>query len=148
MSALPKTATPDLLIGMIHDPLSWALWPAAKAMLTPALERGGEDWAKTEAALSADEMRLWAVIEDGTLTAATVTRISVGNRGEVVEVFLVGGEGYERWLAPLNDQIEQAARDIGCVEMRAWGRSGWKKPLAALGWSAVAVAYEKDLTHG
>lgn len=145
MSALPKTETPELLIGMIRDPLSWSLWPQARAMLTPALERGGEDWGKVEAEIGSGDMQIWAVVEDGILTAATATRISMGSRGEVVEVFLVGGEGHVRWLAPLNDRIEQAARDIGCVSMRAWGRAGWKKPLAALGWTAAAVAYEKAL---
>lgn len=146
MSALPSTSPPELLIGMIADPLAWAFWPAAKAMLSPALELGGEDWTRTERDLASSAMQLWAVIEDGILAAATVTRISAGNRGEVVEVFLVGGEGYPRWLAALNGQIEQAAREIGCVAMRAWGRAGWKKPLAELGWSASMMAYEKVLS--
>jgi hypothetical protein len=146
MSALPSTSPPELLIGMIADPLAWAFWPAAKAMLTPALVQGDEEWPDVERELGTEARQLWAVVESGFLSATMITRIAQTNRGEVVEIFLVGGEGYPRWLAALNDQVEASAREIGCVGMRAWGRAGWSKPLRALGWKVETVAYEKALT--
>lgn len=144
MSALPKTETPDLLIGMIHAPLSWEHWPAAKAFLDPALMRSDEDWSEIEASLAKETHQLWAVMEGGNLLAAAVTRVALARGGEVAEVYLVGGHDFERWIGALNGEIETAARQIGCIGMRAYGREGWRKPLAALGWRVNAIAYQRD----
>lgn len=141
MSALPKPD--DLTIGLIHDPLSWAHWPVAKAFLDPALMMGDEDWPEVEAALTANEQQLWAVMDGNTVIAAAVTRIALTRGGEVVEVYLVGGDDYRRWIAALNDTIEVASREIGCVAMRAYGRLGWLKTLTGLGWRPKVLAYEK-----
>lgn len=148
MSALPKNETPDLLIGMIRDPLSWSNWPEAKAFLHPALMRGDEDWPQIEASLAANEHQLWAVMEGGDLLAAAVTRVARARDGAVAEVYLVGGVDFERWIAALDATIEESARDIGCIGMRAYGRDGWRKTLKALGWGVSAVAYQKDFAHG
>lgn len=152
MSALPKIEDSELLIGMIAAPLSWSHWLTARRMLLPAAERGGEDWSAIERELSSEAMQLWAVLTtkggdpSSEPTAFAVTRIALTRDGQVAEVFLVGGGDHGAWLERLSAAIEDAARGIGCVAMRAWGRAGWKKPLAALGWSQVAVAYEKALS--
>jgi len=145
MSALPKTEPPELLIGMIRDPLSWSMWPAAKAFLHPALMQGDENWPEIEASLSADEHQLWAVMEGGDLLAAAVTRVALARDGEIAEVYLVGGHDFERWIGALDATIEESARQIGCVAMRAYGREGWRKTLRGLGWGVNAVAYQKEL---
>jgi hypothetical protein len=143
MSALPKT--PELLIGMIHAPLGWELWPSAKAMLHPALMLGDEDWPEVERDLSTNAMQLWAVMEGGDLLAAAVTRVAQARDGKVAEVYLIGGADSRDWLGPLNDQIEESARDIGCIAMRAYGREGWKRQLGAMGWKVRTVAFELAL---
>lgn len=144
MSALPKPD--DLTIGMIRDPLSWVHWPIAKAFLHHALMQGDEDWPEVEAALSNNEQQLWAVMDGNAVIAAAVTRIALTRGGEVVEVYLVGGDDFRRWIAALNDTIEVSAREIGCVAMRAYGRMGWLKTLGRLGWKAKTLAFEKPLT--
>jgi hypothetical protein len=144
MSALPKTEPPELLIGMIRDPLSWALWPAAKAFLHPALMLGDENWPEVEASFQINEHQLWAVMEGGDLLAAAVTRVALARDGRVAEVYLVGGQDFERWIGALDATIESSARDLGCVGMRAYGRPGWKKTLGDLGWRVNAVAFQKD----
>lgn len=143
MSALPRTD--DLVIGLIHDPLSWEHWPTAKAFLHPALMLSDEDWGEVEAELSANTQQLWAVMDGMNMIAAAVTRIPLTREGKVVEVYLVGGRDFKRWIAPLNDTIEQASRDHGCIAMRSYGRSGWTPTLQALGWKVKAVTYEKVL---
>lgn len=143
MSALPKTH--DLLIGMIRGPLSWEHWPAAKAMLHPALLTGDEDWPEVEASLQANNHQLWAVMEGGDLLAAAVTRVARARGGKVAEVYLVGGHDFERWIAALDATIEESARDIGCMAMRAYGREGWRKTLKAQGWTVSALAFQKEL---
>lgn len=143
MSALPKED--DLLIGMIRDPLSWEHWPIAKAFLHPALMQGDEDWPEVEAALTSNEQQLWAIMDGSRVIASAVTRIALTRGGEVVEVYLVGGDDHRRWLAALNDTIAVSARDVGCIAMRAYGRVGWLKSLGRLGWKAKTVAYERKL---
>lgn len=143
MSALPKQD--DLTIGMIRDPLSWDHWPIAKAFLDPALMQGDEDWPEVEDDLAWDRKQLWAVMDGEALIASAITRFSLTRGGEVVEVYLVGGNDYNRWLAALNDLIESGARELGCIAMRAYGRRGWINPLRALGWRESFIAYEKAL---
>lgn len=145
MSALPKSDTPSLLIGMIRDPLQWERWTEARAMLHPALMLSDEDWPAVERDLISNAHQLWVVMEGGDLLAAAVTRVAISRGGEVAEVYLVGGSDFTRWLAELNATIEASARAIGCTAMRSYGREGWKKPLAALGWKVRTVAYEKAL---
>lgn len=132
-------------IGMVADPLAWADWPAAKAMLHPALMAGDEDWPEVERDLASNAKQLWAVLDKGRLIAAAVTRVALTRLGEVAEVYLVGGRDYRRWIKPLNDTIEASARDIGCVAIRAYGRIGWRDILKMMGWKVSFIAYERAL---
>ena len=145
MRAALQSTSADLVIGRIGAPLAWSRWAEAKAFLTPALDRSDEEWPEVEAALSTDSMQLWVVLDGDAMKAATVTRIAQTKRGEVVEVYLVGGAGMEEWLAPLNDEIEAQAREIGCVALRSYGRKGWTPSLTRLGWREIATAFEKAL---
>lgn len=135
----------DLQIGMIADPLSWALWPVAKAYLDPALAESDQHWPEAEADLASEATQLWVVQRGGDLLAAAVTRITQGRKGEVAEVFLVGGRDFRRWIGPLNDVIATSARQIGCVALRAYGRIGWRDILKAFGWRLSFVGYEMEL---
>ena len=145
MRAIRQNISEKLLIGRIESPVTWPRWAEARALLHPALMRSDEDWPEIETELATEGMQLWVVLDGNAMLAAAVTRIAQTRGGEVVEIFLVGGAGYARWIGPLNDEIEEQSRDIGCVAMRAWGRKGWTNILADLGWKAGAVAYEKAL---
>ena len=134
-----------LEIGMVADPLSSMFWPEAKAALHPALMQSDEDWPEVERDLSANDNQLWIVRHGSGILAAAVTRIAKTRGGEVVEVYLVGGADYLRWIAALHDAIEKAARSINCIGMRAYGRRGWERSLSKLGWQSKAVTYEKVL---
>jgi hypothetical protein len=136
----------DLQIGMIADPLAWPKWPEAKAFLDPALMASDEDWPAVEQQLSSDHAQLWAINgEGGDLRGCAVTRWHTARSGDVVEVFLVGGEGYRDWIGPLDRIIALAAKTGGAVGLRAYGRIGWVKPLAAQGWRVGCVCYERAL---
>lgn len=145
MRALRNPEPDNLLIGRIGAPLSWCRWPEAKALLTPALATSDEEWPSVEADLQTGDCQLWAVFDGNLMLAAAVTRIAQTKRGEVVEIYLVGGTDYARWIAPLNDEIEDEARQIGCTAIRAFGRKGWTNILSDLGWKPGAIAYEKAL---
>lgn len=87
---------------------------------------------------------LWAVFEDGRPIAAATARVTTDR---TVEVILVGGSGFRKWLKPLDELIGAWARDEGATSLRACGRSGWAR---VLGWKVLGsengfVAYERDL---
>ncbi|MFT9121484.1 hypothetical protein [Zymomonas mobilis] len=143
-------------IGMIADPLKWLGWPEAKHFLDPALKRSDEIWSDILPELASGSLQLWAVLQTETLSseksdlqeklyAAAVTRIVNSPAGEVAEIYLVGGKDFSLWLAELSEVIARSAREIGCIALRAYGRSGWRRPLALLGWHEKTVAYEKRL---
>lgn len=118
------------MIFQVADPLNWDRWPEAEALLEPARARGD-----FETCIEADEALL-VVIQDGRIIAcATVWHSNEG----FFEVKLVGGTSRELWLTELESVIGEAARQAGAVELRAWGRRGWAKQLAAMGWAAFPI---------
>ena len=113
-----------LNIGSVPAPLEWKHWKAAEALLEPARVLGG-----FEAVIEPDEA-LWVVMDGDELLACATAWLGEG----FVEVKLVGGRDYRRWLKPLDDVIGRAAAEAGATRLLAWGRSGWVKILRAHGW--------------
>jgi hypothetical protein len=137
--------TPDqFVIGMIRDPLSWEHWPTARAYLDPALALSDDEWPQVEADLSSEAKQLWVVMDGLRIIGTAITRMALTKRGEVIEVYLVGGESAPLWLAALDNMLCENAPP-GVVGLRAYGREGWKRPLAAQGWRVSSVSYEKAL---
>jgi hypothetical protein len=114
-------------IGSVPAPLEWMHWKAAEALLEPARVLGG-----FASVIEPDEA-LWAVMDGGELLACATAWLGEG----FVEVKLVGGRDYRRWLGPLNDMIGAAAKDAGATWMQATGRAGWRKSPSALGWAVM-----------
>ncbi|MFT8736590.1 MAG: hypothetical protein ABF760_03910 [Zymomonas mobilis] len=137
-------------IGIVAHPLEWVGWPAARNFLEPALKRSDEDWSNILPELAEGHLQLWAVLQSDNndcdiLYAAAITRIVTTQAGEVAEIHLVGGRDFDLWIADLSEIIAHSAKEIGCIAVRAYGRTGWRRPLAKLGWQEKTVAYEKAL---
>lgn len=139
-------------IGIIARPLEWVGWPAARNFLEPALLRSDENWSDLLPELEDGQLQLWAVLQTNPqaekpdiLYAAAITRIAMTNKGEIAEIYLLGGRDFNLWLPDLSEMIAQSAKEIGCIAVRAYGRTGWRRPLAKLGWQEKTVAYEKAL---
>ena len=115
-------------IGAVPNPQSWERWEEAKAYLEPARARG--DFKET---IEPDEA-LYVVLDGDELLACATAWLSTKG---YVEVKLVGGRDYRRWLAQLNEVIGRDARAAGAVRMIAIGRGGWAKSLKPLGWERV-----------
>ena len=127
-------------IGSVPNPQEWEHWPQAREYLEPARKLGG-----FESVIDPDEA-LWAVMDGDELIACATAWLGDG----FVEVKLVGGKDYRRWLGPLDDMIGAAAKEAGATRLVAWGRSGWTKVLAAQGWetsrmSDGSTAYSRRL---
>lgn len=69
---------------------------------------------------------------------------------DVCEVEWVAGERYQEWLGDMSEAICKAAQCENAERVTAYGRTGWKRPLAALGWQFTGMGqgfacYEKVL---
>jgi hypothetical protein len=67
-----------------------------------------------------------------------------------VEVKLVGGRDYRRWIRELDTMIGAAASEAGATMLTAMGRRGWVKALCALGWAVIGevdgmTVYRREL---
>lgn len=124
-----------MIVGAVGDPLKWDRWPEAESLLEPARQRG--DFATC---IEPDEA-LYVVMDGDDLLAAATAWLSTDG---FVEVKLVGGRDYHRWLGELNERIGDAARAAGATELRAWGRRGWAKTLSAMGWAAFPIDSETN----
>lgn len=76
--------------------------------------------------------------------------VTCGKSEGVMLVQLLGGVGMSGWLAQTFEKAVDWARDEGCTAFRAWGRKGWQRALAPLGFVPVGVdggfqIYEKAL---
>jgi hypothetical protein len=85
-----------VLVGPVSDPRKWDRWAEAEALLEPARARG--DFPSV---LDDDEM-LFAVIDGDELLAVATAWLSTER---FVEVKLLGGRDYKRWLGELDKRL-------------------------------------------
>jgi hypothetical protein len=133
-----------MLIGAVADPLEWDRWPEVESLLEPARARG--DFPSV---LEPNEA-LFVVMDGDELLACATAWLSVDG---YVEVKLVGGRDYRRWLSELDKVIGAAALEAGATRMIAIGRRGWLKSLERLGWAQCQPVedhwlFERKLERG
>lgn len=122
-----------MIVGAVADPRLWDRWPEVEALLEPARARG--DFPSV---LDDDEVLFAVLDEDELLACATAWMGRNNETSEVfVEVKLIGGRDYRRWLGELDRVIGAAARQAGAVRMIGIGRRGWLRELKRLGWDQL-----------
>ena len=126
-------------IGIVRNPFLHPDWQQIKRLLEPAAKRGGVP-------ILEPHEEVWAVYGDG-LEAAATARLTTENFGEVI---LVGGKRPERWLEQLDQMIGAWMQREGKAYVRAYGRRGWTRQLARLGWRVIGeengvTGYERAL---
>lgn len=131
-------------IGAVADPLEWDRWPEAKALLEPARQRGD-----FPSCLESDEL-LFAVLDGDDLLAAATAWLSTDG---YVEIKLIGGRDYRRWLRALDEAIGAEARAAGATRLIGIGRAGWLKELRRMGWERIGAVedhhlYARELERG
>lgn len=100
----------------------------AKALLAPAVVRGGNDWGELESDLATGRAQLWLTVKDRPINA-TVTR----RDGDTIEIWLCGGAVLSGAL-PFLETILAAAKADGATNARIIGRKGWRRVLQPWGW--------------
>lgn len=113
--------------GFVPPPFG-AEWEDAKALLSKAVERDGNDWARLTEDLDNHRAQLWLTVTDRPV-AAMVTRID----GDTLEVWLAGGAVLSGSIPFLETAIE-ASKEAGTTNGRIIGRKGWERVLRGYGW--------------
>jgi len=99
-----------------------AVWEKARPFIKSALDRGSNHTlAEIYEGLCSKQMQLW-MYGNGAL----VTSIQTDKRNKYCLLLTLAGERMSEWFQyfPI---VENWARDEGAVEMRLYGRPGWKK---------------------
>jgi hypothetical protein len=136
-----------VIVGAVADPLQWDRWPEAAALLEPARQRG-----RFESIIEPDEA-LYVVLDGDELLACATAWLGERDGEKLVEVKLVGGRDYRRWIGELDSVIGAAASQAGAARMVAIGRRGWLKSLERLGWAQCQpvedhLLFERKLERG
>lgn len=121
------------------------IWSDVSPLLQAACRRTTlTAFADIEADILAGRSLLWIAWNGHAIEAAAATVLINSEDGKVCVITVCGGRGMRRWL-PLARQIENYARDEGCVSVRIFGRRGWLRALE--GYKQRYVIMEKEM-HG
>lgn len=85
----------------------------------------------------------WLVVEDTTIEAVAITRI-YGANSKVCEVAHLSGNNMQAWTDAI-DTIEAWAESIGCAELEATARPGFRKLGKHRGFKETHVTLRKRL---
>lgn len=122
-----------MIVGAVADPLSWDRWPEAEAYLEPARARGD-----FPSCLERNEA-LYVVLDGDELLAAATAWLGTKGGEQFVEVKLIGGHDYRRWIRELDQTIGADARAAGATRMIGIGRAGWLRELKRMGWDRLGA---------
>lgn len=103
------------------------------------------DWSGYVDAIRAGHIRLWVAGRRKQLVMACLTEIQNRESGKVAVIMYVVGKQHPDWIGHIRN-IEQWARENGCVSIECWARPGWSNLLQ--GYRKSAVLLEKDLSDG
>lgn len=117
-------------------------WRWARPHIVKALVDGDMTVKEIRGEVYSGGMQLW-LIDYGQLGAVVTQRVT-GERGEVCLIVACGGKKMEAWLH-LIEEIEDWARQSGCIEMRLIGRLGWKRTLAGRDYHQTGVVLARKL---
>lgn len=116
-----------------------AYWP----QVAPLFERSTEyglDWSVADVKRLLDDGsgHLWIVADGDAVIGAWVTKICIG-RQRYAEISDLAGERFDEWMAQGDAVLTQWAKDMDCKAIRFYGRAGWAKKLASIGYKVIRI---------
>ena len=102
------------------------LWPHVKGFLEQAAQHsGGWTLGALEASVVDGAGLLWVITRDDAIVAALITQLTENKKREkICDIVACGGRDFQSWRH-LMPEIEQYAKDSGCVVLMFGGRRGW-----------------------
>lgn len=109
----------------------------------PLFERSTEygiDWSVEDVKRLLDDGSgfLWLVADGDAVIGAWVTRICIGAQ-RYAEISDLAGSRFDEWMLQGDAHLTRWARDMGCESIRFYGRSGWAKKLAKIGYKVKRI---------
>jgi len=87
-------------------------------------------------------MQLWIA---GDYQAIAVTQIQIYPQHKTCLIVAMAGEGMDEWFENLVCTIETWAKQMNCKYVEEYGRPGWKRVGAPLGYSQVYAVMRKQI---
>ncbi len=86
------------------------------------------------------EAAMWIIIdEDDFPIGVSLTQIAVYDSGNIVHIFIVGGDRIDEWLPLSQSMLLDYAKDQGCIGLMLTGRKGWIRKLHKYGWKETST---------
>ena len=125
-----------------------SVWPEVAPLLQKALDTT-EDKAGINRlwGLIADGgMQLWVIYDaDKKIHAAAVTNVFHYLTRSVLCIPFVGGSNMKMWAQDFLHTMERYAKDANCTSLQGFGRKGWERYLAGMGWTLGPPTFVKDI---
>jgi hypothetical protein len=119
-------------------------WDEAAPLIARAVERQGDyDLSDVRALCETADAQLWMAVDGGVAVGAVVTKVYDFPCSRVVQIWLCGGDSFDKWGAAILRVIEEWASEIGAKRVRIAGRKGWGRVLGD--YEQTSVVLEKCL---
>lgn len=95
--------------------------------------------------IKSKDMQLWVVVDSaGNIHSTIVTRVVIYPQRKVLFLEHIAGSDFDEWKHLLHVFVAFAQRK-GCSSIDAFGRPGWEKKIAPLGFKKRQVIYRLPL---
>lgn len=127
--------------GLIHA------WPAVERVLQEDVEGWSVlgDLEAIKRGLFSSALQLWVLLDDDRVVRLMVmTQLVFYPDFQALRVVWAKGRDAKEAVMSYED-LETAARNMGCARMEVIGRGGWQRLLKPLGYRSVLQLYAKEL---
>lgn len=105
------------------------IWPYVSHYICRAMERGRMgNFEDVEKDVLGNNSYLWLAIDDGSVLAAAVTKVTQDKDERLCTIVACGGYDWQRFGC-LIDGLEKYARTESCSAIEICGRPGWSRRL-------------------
>lgn len=95
--------------------------------------------------LQTGQLQLWKI---GDWQAMAVTQVVNLPQMLTLSVYMAAGADADRWMSTLCDTLVDWARQLGCKYLEFYGRPGWQRKAAHLGFNQTYTVMRREIDHG
>lgn len=136
------------LISIVRPETVERAWGHCEGFLAVAVDKSRGELSLHDAyvACLVGNMQLWMVYTgEPQFLGAAVTQLVEYPQFSAMRIVLLGGKRFDEWKEMLDVQLSDAARNLGCKRMEAFGRAGFVRSLQGLGYDKMYTAIGKEL---
>lgn len=141
---------PDWKISVVENALVPQVWPAVLPYLEQVVAQSNGRCSSADALdrIMKEQAQLWVVYDEATakVTGALVTRVTPYPGKKYLTVEMLAGDNFDEWIDIAQAALVLLGNHLGCDGIEEYGRRGWKKRLASLGWEEQFIIMGFPLT--